>query len=50
MKGPRVTEPKKYPGSHCQLRPAGAEYEIFDEKLKKVAAHSGLPYHQELHL
>ena len=41
----RVLEPRsqKYSGSHRQLRPAGAEYELFDENLKKVAAHSGLP-------
>ena len=35
---------RKYLGSHCKPRPAGAEYKLNDGWLRNVAAHSGFPY------
>ena len=39
-----IASVKKYSGSHCEFRLAGAEYKINDGLLKNQAAHSGLPY------
>ena len=35
---------RKYTGSHQKSVLAGAEYKIFDDLLKNIAAHSSLPY------
>ena len=34
---------RKYSRSRRKLRPAGAEYEINDDQLRNLAAHSGFP-------